>query len=235
MFFIEIPNEISNISSVNRALAARCRRPPGVWLNSSTATIYRHTFGPAWDETGEIGGCREAKDAFSVEIATAWERALDEAPTPGTRKVKLRTAMVLSRNGDPNNALRPLSVLARLGLGGRFGSGRQFVSWIHESDFCRALEFLIERDDLAGPVNLAAPGPVTNSDFMRALRRQVGVAFGLPAATWMLEAGAFFLRTETELLIKSRRVVPRRLLEAGFHFDHPSLDTALADLLPGTR
>lgn len=210
---------------------AQCTKPPQVWLNASTATIYRHTFGQAWDEKGEIGGCPEAKDEFSVEIATEWERAFDEAPVTATRKIKLRTAMVLGKAADPNNALRPLSLLARLGLGGRLGNGRQFMSWIHETDFCRAIEFLIARDDLAGIVNLAAPEPLPNAEFMRALRRRVGMPVGLPAANWMLEVGAFLLRTETELLIKSRRVVPARLLEAGFMFKFPSLGTALEDLL----
>jgi hypothetical protein len=142
----------------------RCTNPPPVWFNSSSATIYRHTFGPAWDETGEIGGCAEAKDVFSVHVATEWERVFHEANTPRTRKVALRSAMVL---GHAKNSVLPnLLRLGRLGLGGSLAGGRQFVSWIHEEDFCRAVEWIIEHDDLSGPVNLAAPNPVTNAEFM---------------------------------------------------------------------
>lgn len=208
---------------------ARSPNPPEVWLNSSTATIYKHTFGPAWDETGEIGGTLEAKDEFSVEVAVAWERTFNAAQTPQTRKVNLRSAMVL---GAGRNSVFPvLRRLTRLGLGGRLAGGRQFVSWIHERDFCRAAEWLIERRDLSGTFNLAAPNPVTNIELMQTLRQLCRMPFGLPASLWMAEFGAFFLRTETELVIKSRRVVPGRLLKAGFAFEHPLLRPAIEDLL----
>ncbi len=206
---------------------ARCERPPKAWLNSSTATIYRHTFGPAWDEAGEIGGCAEAKDEFSVQVATEWEREFEQAPTPHTREVALRAAMVLSREGGVFPVLRRL---ARLGLGGRMGDGRQFMSWIHGTDFVRAVELLIRNDAISGIVNLAAPGPVPNAEFMSQLRRAVGMPYGLPATRGMLEVGAFVLRTETELIIKSRRVVPGRLRAAGFQFRFPTLSSALAEL-----
>src|SRR5262245_12685764 len=137
---------------------ARCANPPKVWLNSSTATIYKHTFGPAWDENGELGATPEAKDAFSIAVATAWEREFDAAQTPRTRKVALRSAMVL---GHGTNSVFPvLSRLVRLGLGGPMAGGKQYVSWIHESDFCRAIDWLIEHEEFTGPVNLAAPNPV---------------------------------------------------------------------------
>ena len=211
---------------------AQCKAPPRVWLNSSTATIYKHTFGPAWDEGGAIGGTREAKDEFSVEVATAWEREFNDAPTPRTRKVALRSAMVL---GHAQNSVFPmLRRLTRLGLGGRMGSGRQFVSWIHHEDFCRIVEWLIERAEVSGIVNLAAPNPLTNAEIMRTFRELCGVPVGLPAFEWMLEIGAFLMRTETELIIKSRRVVPGRLLAAGFEFRFPQFRGALADLLVKT-
>jgi uncharacterized protein (TIGR01777 family) len=199
-----------------------------VWLNSSTATIYKHTFGAAWDESGEIGGCAEAKDIFSVEIATEWERVFSEAKTPRTRKVTLRSAMVLghARNSVLPNMLR----LVRLGLGGSMAGGRQYVSWIHNEDFCRAIEWVIDHEAVLGIVNLAAPNPLPNTDFMRTLREICGVPLGLPAARWMLEVGAFFMRTETELIIKSRRVVPGRLLAEGFKFCFPELRAAVEDL-----
>lgn len=205
----------------------RCANPPRVWLNSSTATIYRHTFGPAWNEAGEIGGCAEAKDVFSVKVATEWERAFNEAATPHTRKVALRTAMVLSRDGGVLPVLRRM---ARLGLGGSIAGGRQFMSWIHEEDFFRAVAWLIEHSEVIGPVNVAAPTPVPQAEMMRHLRRICRMPFGLPATLWMLELGALFLRTESELIIKSRRVVPGRLLADGFKFQHETVETALEDL-----
>lgn len=211
---------------------AKCKTPPAVWLNASTATIYRHTFGSAWDEFGEIGSAPEAKDDFSVEVATAWERALNEAPTPSTRKVALRTAMVLGI--DKNSVFPVLRRLVRLGLGGKMGDGRQFVSWIHETDFCRAVERMVEHEDFRGPVNISAPNPVTNAELMKTLREVCRVSLGLPATAWMLEIGALLLRTETELIIKSRRVVPRRLEESGFTFRFPLLRPALLDLQNGT-
>lgn len=206
---------------------ARCAQPPRVWLNSSTATIYRHTFGPAWDETGEIGGCAEAKDIFSVHVATEWERVFAEAATPRTRKVALRAAMVLSREGGVFPVLRRL---VRLGLGGSVAGGRQFMSWIHEADFVRAVEWLLAHDEITGPVNLAAPAPVTNAEMMRELRTVCRMPVGLPATQWMLELGTWLLRTESELVIKSRRVVPGRLLAGGFQFEFPNLGAALEDL-----
>jgi uncharacterized protein (TIGR01777 family) len=213
---------------LGQAIAA-CSRPPRVWLNSSTATIYKHSFDRAMDETGEIGATPEAKDAFSIEVATAWEQAFAEASTSATRKVALRTAMVfgLGKGG----VFEVLHRLTRLGLGGTMGHGRQYVSWIHEEDFCRAVEWLIEREDLSGPINLAAPTPVPNREMMRIFRRVCGMPIGLPATRWMLEVGAFMLRTETELIIKSRRVVPGRLLTSGFEFRHPEMEGAARELM----
>ena len=211
---------------------SRCTTPPRVWLNASTATIYKHTYGPAWDEHGEIGATPEAQDAFSIEIATAWEREFNTANTPHTRKVALRMAMVF---GHGRNSVFPvLCRLARFGLGGQMASGKQFVSWIHAVDLCRALDWIIEREDFTGPVNLAAPNPVTNREMMATVRDLCGVPFGLPAAAWMLEVGAFFLRTETELIIKSRRVVPGRLLAGGFQFQFTRMRDAMTDLLAQT-
>ena len=207
---------------------AQCSNPPLVWLNSSTATIYKHTFGPGWDESGEIGGCAEAKDVFSVQVATEWERVFNEAPAPRTRKVALRSAMVLGLGG--NSVLPHMLRLGRFGLAGKLAGGRQFVSWIHEEDFCRAVEWIIEHEDVSGAVNLAAPHPVTNAEFMAAVRQICGVRFGLPAPRWLLEIGAFCMRTETELIIKSRRVVPGKLLAGSFIFRRPHLVPAMEDL-----
>ncbi len=207
----------------------RCAQPPKVWLNSSTATIYKHAFDRAADEfCTEFDSAKEARDAFSVEVAMAWEKTFNEAPTPATRKVILRTTMVL---GLSSNSVFPvLRRLTRFGLGGRMGNGRQYVSWIHEEDFCRAIEWLIAKEDFSGPVNLAAPQPLTNSDMMRAMRELCGVPVGLPAPEFALEIGAFFLRTETELILKSRRVVSERLRAGGFEFHFPDFREAIADL-----
>jgi uncharacterized protein len=204
---------------------ARCMSPPGIWLNSSTATIYKHSLDRPMDEaTGEIGATPEAKDSFSIEVATAWERTFNEAQVPRTRKVALRTAMVLS---DAGSVFAVLQRLVRFGLGGAMGSGGQYVSWIHETDFCRAIEWMIAKENFAGPVNLAAPNPLPNREMMAILRKTYGVPVGLPAPAWMLEAGAFVLRTETELIIKSRRVVPGRLLASGFEFRFPEFKGAV--------
>jgi uncharacterized protein len=208
---------------------ARCKQPPHVWLNSSTATIYKHSLTKPMDEVdGEIGPTAKAKDAFSIEVACEWEKTFEAAQTPLTRKVAMRTAMVLGRSAG--GVFHVLRRLVRFGLGGKMGNGNQFVSWIHEKDFCRVITWLIATEHLNGPVNVCAPNPMTNSDLMQQLRRTCGVAIGLPATQWMLEVGAFFLRTETELIIKSRRVLPRKLQASGFEFEFPALPEALRDL-----
>jgi uncharacterized protein (TIGR01777 family) len=206
---------------------AKCKQPPRVWLNSSSATIYKHTFDKPMDEAGETGATPEAKDEFSIEVIGEWERALEEARTPATRKVAMRITLVFGKDGGVFPVLRRL---ARLGLGGKMGNGRQFVSWIHIGDFLRAVEWLIAKDELRGPVNLAAPNPLPNREMMKFIRDACGVPFGLPATEWMLEVGAFIIRTETELIIKSRRVVPRRLLASGFKFQFTDLRQALKDI-----
>ncbi len=224
----EILDSRVNSTRVLGEAISRCAEPPPVWLNAGTATVYRHTYDEPWDESGEVEAATEAKDAFSVAVGMAWERALEEAQTPRTRKIVMRMAMVL---GLGKNSVFPvLRRLVRLGLGGRMGDGRQFVSWIHEVDYCRAVEWLITHNDFRGPVNLTAPNPLPNGEMMRTLRRVCRVPFGLPAEEWMLEVGAFLLRAETELIIKSRRVIPRRLLESGFQFQFPRIDEAFENL-----
>ena len=224
----EILDSRVNSTRVLGEAISRCVRPPSVWLNASTATVYRHTFGEPWDESGQTEATEEAKDRFSVEVACAWERALNDAAIPRTRKVAMRMAMVL---GLGKNSVFPvLRRLAKLGIGGRMGNGRQFVSWIHKTDYCRAVDWVISHDDFEGPVNLVGPNPIPNAEMMRTLRRVCGVPFGLPATNWMLEVGAFVLRTETELLIKSRRVIPGRLLKSGFEFQFPNIREAFEDL-----
>ena len=222
-----LESRVKSTRVVGQAIAA-CHTPPPVWLNASTATIYRHSLDRAMDDaTGEIAATPEARDAFSIEVATAWERTLAEATTPATRKVALRTAMVLAPG--QGGVYEVLHRLVHLRLGGRMGRGDQFGSWGPVADFCAAVEGRMAHD-LSGPVNVAAPHPVTNRDLMALLRWLCGVRVGLPATRWMLEIGAFFLRTETELVLKSRRVVPTQLLQNGFRFCFPDIESALADL-----
>jgi len=212
--------------------------PPRLWLNASTATIYRHSIDRPMDEaTGELGGNeligkrRHAPDTwnFSVYIAKEWEAAFFEMETPRTRKVALRSAITFSPS--PGNAFQVFSNLVRLGLGGTQGNGRQYVSWIHETDFARSVDFLIAHEEMDGPVNIAAPNPLPNREFMGALRDAWDMPNGFPTPAPLIEIGAFFMRTESELVLKSRRVTPGRLLDAGFEFDFLEWHAAAEDLV----
>ncbi len=234
-------SRLDTTSSLSRAIAA-AERPPALWVNSSTATIYRHAEDrPMTESTGELG------TGFSVEVAKAWERALFADDLPQTRRVALRSAIVLGHGG----VLGPLKNLARLGLGGPqydgrwpigrarreagtghvFGArrGRQRFSWVHVEDVARIIDFLEATPALEGPVNAAAPNPVDNVEFMATVRRVLGVAFGPPMPRWMLELGAIGIRTETELILKSRWVLPEKLTDAGFSFAYPRLEDAVRE------
>jgi uncharacterized protein (TIGR01777 family) len=214
------------------------KSPPRVWMNMSTATIYRHSVDHDMDEaTGEFGGRelvgtrRRAPDTwdFSVGVAKDWEALFFSIPTPRTRKIALRSAVVMSP--APGGAFAILLNLVRASVGGTQGNGRQYVSWIHEADFARAIDFLIAHDEIAGPVNLAAPNPLPNREFMRALRDAWDMPNGIPAPWPLLQLATFLMRTEPELVLKSRRVVPARLLEAGFDFDFRNWQEAADDLV----
>jgi uncharacterized protein len=229
-------SRIETTRLLNRVIAGLAE-PPRVWLNASTATIYRHAQDRPMDEaTGELGGNEPGAPEtwnFSIRVAKDWEAAFFETPTPRTRKVAMRSAITFSP--VPGNAFAVLSNLVRLSLGGAQGNGRQFVSWIHEDDFARAVEFLIRREDIEGPVNLAAPNPLPNRAFMAALREAWNMPNGIPTPAILLEVGAFLLRTETELVLKSRRVIPGRLLDAGFQFNFPEWHAAAEDLVQRWR
>jgi uncharacterized protein len=211
---------------------SRASVPPRVWLQASTATIYAHRYDAPNDEAnGIIGGLEpQTPDTwrFSIDVATSWEQAVNQAVTPHTRKVLLRSAITLSP--DRGGAFEMLLNLVRWGLGGQAADGKQYVSWIHDADFIQAIFWLIEHQEISGAVNLSAPQPLPNREFMRILREAAGVSIGLPASKWMLEIGAVFLRTETELILKSRRVVPQRLIDAGFQFQFPDWAKAARDL-----
>jgi uncharacterized protein len=231
-----IGSRVRSTNAVGEAIA-KASEPPRVWLQASTATLYSHRYDAPNDEmSGLIGGAEpNAPDTwrFSIDVVKAWERAANESPTPLTRKVLMRTAIVMSpdRGGPFDTLLR----LVRYGLGGTSGNGRQFVSWIHDTDLIRSVFWLIQKGELSGAVNLAAPNPLPNAEFMRLLREAWGARVGLPASEWMLELGAFALRSETELILKSRRVVPTRLLQSGFVFEFATWREAAKDLCERAR
>ncbi|HCJ48822.1 MAG TPA: NAD-dependent epimerase [Microbacterium sp.] len=249
----EILTSRTTTTAALHGAVTRASAPPRLWLNSSTATIYRHaTDRPNTESTGELGA------GFSVDVAREWERVFFEGDLPATRRVSLRMAIVV---GD-GPATRMLLTLARIGLGGPqydgwtpphrryrgIGSGptggrapwyrtrgRQRFSWIHIDDVIGAIRFLDHITDLSGPVNLAAPTPTDNRTLMRTLRRVVGAPFGLPSMRWMLELAMWVLRTEPELVLKSRWVLPERLIQAGYRFVHTDLEQALREVAASGR
>lgn len=199
------------------------KNPPKVWLNSSSATIYEYSTGTPNDEaTGRIG------EGFSVDICKQWEGEFNKVEVPGVRKLCLRTAMVIGRGGP---FLDLMTKIVKFRLGGRQGSGEQYVSWLHEKDFIEAIEFLIQNEELNGVFNLSAPNPVKNKTMMELLRKACGVKIGLPALTFMVHIGAFFMRTEAELPLKSRNVIPGRLLENGYKFHFSEMGKAFENLI----
>ena len=212
---------------------ANAASPPKVWLQASTATIYAHRFdAPNDDVNGIIGGGEpDAPDTwrFSIEVAKAWEQAANEADTPRTRKVLMRSAMTMSP--DRNGIFDVMLGLVRKGLGGTAASGKQYISWIHEQDFIRSVYWLIEHEELSGPINISSPNPLPNRAFMKIFRRAAGVKIGLPAMEWQLAIGAFFMRTETELILKSRRVIPKLLTDSGFELEFAHWEDAVKHLI----
>ena len=229
-------SRVDSTRVVGQAIA-NLKTPPKVWLQMSTATIYAHRFDAANDEaTGIIGGSEKEAPAYwarSIDIAKAWELEQDTADTPRTRKIALRTSMVMSP--DKDGIFDVLCGLTRKWLGGRIGSGKQYVSWIHEQDFVNVIRFLIDIESIVGPVNVASPDPLPQAEFQSVLREALGVRVGLPATKWMAETGAVFMKTDTELILKSRRVVPGRLLDAGFEFQFPTWKGAVEDLVSPSR
>jgi uncharacterized protein (TIGR01777 family) len=225
-------SRVDSVRVVGEAIA-RAKRRPKVWLQASTATIYAHRYDGANDEEMGIIGGNEAGAPetwrFSIEVAKAWEGAVkDVGELAGTRTVLMRSALTLSP--DPGGVFSVLLGLVRAGLGGTAGNGRQYVSWVHEADFLGAVRWIIEHEELTGVVNIASPEPVPNAEFMRVLREAWGMPVGLPAMEWMLEIGAAVMGTETELILKSRRVAPGRLLGSGFEFRYAGWGDAAQEL-----
>jgi len=216
-----LASRIDSTKILNDAIV-QCKNPPKHFINSSTATIYRHSEDKEMDEyTGEIG------NDFSMNVAKEWEKTLYEVETSRTLKTAVRTSIVLGKNGG---AFVPLKKITQLGLGGKNGSGKQFVSWIHEKDFARAVAFIIE-NELSGSINVVSPKPIRNEEFMKKLQKAIGIPFGLPIPKSFLEFGAKIIKTETELVLKSRNVIPKRLTENGFEFEFADLDKTFKNLL----
>jgi len=214
-------SRIQSTKILNQAVL-NCENSPKHWLNSSTSTIYRFSLDKQMDEiNGEIG------NDFSMNIAQSWEKAFFKTETPNTIKTALRTSIVIGKNGG---AFIPLKTLAKIGLGGKQGKGNQFISWIHQNDFANAIDFIIQKE-ITGVVNIVSPQPISNSDFMKKLRKSLGFPFGIPINSFLLKIGSFIIRTETELVLKSRNVIPKRLLENGFKFEFENIDIAFQNLL----
>ena len=224
-------SRVDSVRAIGQAIA-ECLRPPRVWLQSSTATIYAHRYDAPNDEfTGLMGG-HEPGAPFtwnvSIDIAKAWELELEKADTPFTRKVAMRSAMTMSP--DSGSVFFVFASLARKFFGGRLGDGEQYVSWIHEEDFARAVSFIIDHEEISGAVNICSPNPLPQAEFARILRESLKVPFGLPAPPFMVELGTRVMSTESELVLKSRRVIPSVLLQNGFEFDFPKWEKAAASL-----
>lgn len=218
----EIYNSRIDSTKILNEAVLQCENPPKHWLNSSTSTIYRFSLDKQMDETtGEIG------NDFSMNIAKSWEKAFFETKTPKTLKTALRTSIVLGKNGG---AFIPLKTLAKLRMGGKQGKGNQFISWIHEDDFARAVAFVIE-NKLENEINIVSPNPISNVNFMSKLRKAVGMPIGISQPEWLLELGSKIINTETELVLKSRNVIPKRLQENGFSFKYDSVEKTFKNLL----
>ncbi len=200
-----------------------CEIPPKLWINSSTATIYRHAEDrPMTESTGEIG------TGFSVDVATNWEKAFFDFKLPATRQTALRMAIVLGKDGG---VVKPLKNLVQFGLGGKQGSGNQMFSWIHIEDLYNIIIYLQQHEELSGVFNTSSPNPVTNKILMQLFRKKMNVPIGLPAPGWLLKIGAVIISTEPELILKSRWVLPERLLLAGFDFKYAELENALNEIM----
>ncbi len=217
-------SRVNSTKVIGEAINACGQKAPPIWINASSATIYHHAETmPMTEDTGVIG------DDFSMNVCKDWESTFFNYPDPKDmpiRKIALRTSIVLGRG----SAYQKLKWITRLGMGGAQGRGTQMVSWIHIDDFCRAVEYILNSSTLSGPINVTAQGPIRNAEFMKALRKSLRFPFGLGQPKWLLEIGAMLMGTETELLLKSRYVLPKRLLSDGYEFLYPDIEGALLDL-----
>lgn len=221
----EIVNSRVNSTKIIGAAIQQLSNPPKLWINSSSATIYRHATNKPQDEyTGEI------KNDFSVQVCKLWEEAFYQQETPGTRKIALRMAITIGDGG----VMLPYFNLLKFGLGGKQGNGKQMYSWVHIEDTCRIIDWLFEHNELEGTFNCSSPNPITNEVFMKTLRGVTNTSFGLPANEWMLKLGGLVIGTETELVLKSKWVVPTKLLKIGYIFKYPFIAEALQNVIDQT-
>lgn len=217
-------SRINTTKALGQAIL-QCKNPPSLWINSSTATIYRHAEDrPMTESTGEIGS------GFSVNVATNWEKSFFDFTLPNTRQVALRMAIVLGKDGG---VIQPLKKLVCFGLGGKQGKGNQMFSWIHIEDLYNIIIYLQQHKELSGVFNTSAPNPVSNKTLMQLFRRHMKAIIGVPAPVWLLKFGAVLIKTETELILKSRWVVPEKLLQSGYRFKYQTVDEALKNILTG--
>ena len=217
-----LSSRINTTTALGKAIAA-CKNPPKLWMNAASATIYKYSEDVDMDET-----VTDYNDDFSVSVCLAWERCFNEFELANTRKIALRISLVM----DKNEGVFPrLKKLALFGLGGKQGSGKQMVSWIHSHDFCKALFFLANNNQSNGAYNLCSPHPISNQKLMKIIQRKLNMPIGLPAYKWMLKLGALIIGTETELILKSRRVIPKRLTNEGFRFDNEYFEDAISNLI----
>lgn len=217
-----IASRINPTMLLGRAIA-KMQSPPQLWINITSATIYRHAEDHTQDEEmGEIGY------GFSIDVCRQWEQTFFETNTPNTRKIALRMGIVL---GKSDGAFPRLLNLVKFGLGGRQGDGQQYVSWIHEQDAAKCTEWLMEHKELNGAINCTSPEAVKNTDLMKSIRTAYGIPFGFPSPAWLLELGAMFIGTETELILKSRWVAPKRLVDSGYNFIFPKAEHAIKDII----
>ncbi|WP_404985450.1 TIGR01777 family oxidoreductase [Chryseobacterium sp. M5] len=219
----EIYDSRINSTKILQQAVNNCINKPKIWLNASSATIYVHSEIHLNTEANGIIG-----DDFSMNICKSWEKEFFKTENEETRKVALRTSIVLGNNGG---AFTKLKLITKLGLGGKQGRGNQNISWIHIDDFCKAVEYIIENENISGEINVTAPNPLSNEEFMRKLRKEMKIPLGLNAAAWQLEIASILLKTETELLLKSRNVYPEKLMKSGFNFTYPDVETAFKDLV----
>lgn len=219
----EILNSRIQATNVLGEAINKCKIPPKLWMNASTTSIYKESFTEKMTEIkNEIG------NDFEAEVAKQWEKTFNQSNTPKTRKIILRTAVVL---GNASGAFVPLKKLAQFGLGGKQGTGKQLLSWIHAQDYAKAVQFLMENPNTKGPFNLCAPNPISNSNFMKTIRNKINMPFGIPSPEFILKIGAFFIQTEPELILKSRNVYPEKLLAHHFTFTYHTAEKAIKNLL----
>ncbi len=217
-----LSSRIDSTAILGKAIA-NCKSAPKVWMNASADSIYGYSDDKVMTEFDSGAG-----NGFMIDVAKAWEKVFNEAQTPNTRKINLRISMVMGKKSGVFPVLRQLS---KFFLGGTMGSGKQFVSWIHETDFCRLVDWLMENKNANGAYNFAAPNPIENAEMMKLYRKALGVPFGLPATAWMLEIGAFFMRTESELILKSKNVISDRAIKEGFEFKYKTMEECIKDLI----